>query len=148
MKDSPVHVWCDGSYRQSHRTGGAGWRIRFPDGEVISDCQPVTLRDSYNYGSTIAELEAFSSALEELEPGSSVHVHTDCLTLMDFMSKRRLPRNAAQEAPSLVRAFERALAQVDRLGRNVTLEKAADHNNKNLQDVHCLSQKASSPHRK
>jgi ribonuclease HI len=147
MKDSPVHVWCDGSYRPSHRTGGAGWRIRYPDGEVISDCQPITLRDSFNYGSTIAELEAFSNALEKLEPGLSVHVHTDCLTLMDYVSKRKLP-DRMRSVPSLATAFERALAQIDRLDGNVTLEKAADRNNKDLQDVHCLSQKASSPHRR
>lgn len=138
-------IWCDGSYRQAHRICGAGWVIDYGDGRT--EQKPKTLpklKDSFNYGSQIAELGAALNAMSTLPPGTPAIIHMDCKIAMESLMAGRLLLNKPQNPPSLQRMFDRALAAYHRLG-DVEFRLTSDRADTNMRLAHRLSREASAP---
>ncbi|WP_435640489.1 RNase H family protein [Micavibrio aeruginosavorus] len=141
-----IQIWCDGSYRQAHKTSGAGWVIHHDDGRVEETTLTLpSLRNSFNYGSQIAELSAAMNAMNALPAGSCAVVHMDCQIALDSLQAGRLLLNARKPSPSLQATFKRALKARDRLG-HVTFALASDSTDPRMKIAHQLSRDASAYH--
>ncbi|MCM2344192.1 MAG: hypothetical protein NDJ24_06495 [Alphaproteobacteria bacterium] len=141
-----VNIWCDGSFREAHKTAGAGWVIKHVDGQIEEKCAPLPrLQNSFKYGSEIAELVAATHAMNALPAGSNAQIHMDCQSSLDIIAKGQIRMKGREEATELKGAFEAAMAAKARLGQ-VTFQLTSDRN-ENMHRAHVLSQTASSPPR-
>ena len=142
-KAETINIWCDGSYRQATQIAGAGWLVRYPGGREESKALTLPpLKNSFNYGSDIAELRAAAEAMKTLPEGSNAVVHMDCLSAMTAIEKGILQMKGREHATDLEKAFASAVVARNRLG-NVRFELTSDRN-LNMSMAHRLSREASS----
>lgn len=140
----PSFIWCDGSFREAHKTAGTGWIIKHADGQVEE--KHVTLpplQNSFKYGSEIAELSAAAQAMNALPPGSNAQIHMDCQSSLDIIKNGQIRMKGREEATELKAAFDSAMEAKARLGQ-VTFQLTSDRN-ENMHRAHVLSQTASTP---
>ncbi|QQG36744.1 MAG: hypothetical protein HYS17_02925 [Micavibrio aeruginosavorus] len=141
-----ANIWCDGSFREAHKTAGAGWIIKHTDGQVEEKCLTLPrLQNSFKYGSEIAELVAATEAMKALPAGSNAQIHMDCQSSLDIIAKGQLRMKGREDATELKDAFEAAMAAKARLGQ-ITFHLTSDRN-ENMHRAHVLSQTASTPPR-
>ncbi len=140
-----ANIWCDGSFREAHKTSGAGWVIKHVDGQVEEQYLTLPkLQDSLKYGSEIAELAAAAHAMNTLPPGTNAHIHMDCQSSLNIIEKGQLPKkNRDGSAHELQCAFSAAMEAKARLG-TVAFQLTSDRN-ENMHRAHVLSQAASTP---
>lgn len=139
-----ANIWCDGSFREAHKTAGAGWVIKHTDGQVEEKFLTLPkLRDSLNYGAEIAELTAAAQAMSALPPGTNAHIHMDCQSSLDIIEKGQIRMKGREGARELQNAFNAAMEAKSRLGQ-VVFQLTSDRN-ENMHRAHVLSQTASTP---
>lgn len=138
-----TEIWCDGSYRQAHKTAGAGWVIRHPDGrEEECALRLPQIRNSSAYGSQIAEFLAAAYALNAVIAPGSVIVHMDCLLALQALEQNKAPAYKQQNLPSLQAAFRTAYNATTRF-ENITLILSSDRTDHRMSRAHQLSRTAS-----
>ena len=139
-----ANIWCDGSFREAHKTAGAGWVIKHADGEVEEQYLTLPkLQDSLKYGAEIAELTAAAQAMNALPPGTNAHIHMDCQSSLDIIEKGQIRMKGREGAHELQKAFNAAMEAKARLG-TVAFQLTSDRN-ENMHRAHVLSQAASTP---
>lgn len=144
-KKNVVNIWCDGSYRQASNVAGAGWVIRQADGKEETRALTLPqLKDSFNYGSDVAELSAAANAMRAVPAGSDVLIHMDCKSAMEAIQTGKLSMKGREGAVSLRKAFDAAMEAKGRLGA-VAFQLTSDRNNLNMSEAHRLSREATSP---
>lgn len=139
-----TEIWCDGSFRQAHKTAGAGWVIRHPDGREEENTRPLPqIRNSLAYGSQIAEFMAAAYALSAVTTPGPVIVHMDCLLALQALAQNKAPSyNKQRHLPSLQAAFKTAQAATTRF-TEVTLILSSDKTDRRMSRAHQLSRIAS-----
>lgn len=138
------HIWCDGSYRPRHRTGGIGIVFRDPNDpeeQEISKRLP-DLKKDFNHGSDYAELKAAAHALSQVPNDSNVDIRIDCRNVIAWLQARELPKKKAK-LPAIKRAFNEAVREVKRLG-DVNFIWTSDTTNTNMGRAHILAKVGSS----
>ncbi len=141
--EEPIHIWCDGSYRQATQVAGAGWVVRYPGGrEETQALRLPPLKNSFNHGSELAELSAAAAAMKTLPEGSRAVLHMDCQSAMTAIEKGILPMRGREDARDLERAFASAVEARNRLA-SVSFVLTGDHANLNMSRAHRLSREAS-----
>lgn len=139
-----ANIWCDGSFRDAHRTGGIGIVIKHVDGQIEEQSVPLPrLQNSFKYGSEIAELAAAAQAMNALPAGINAHIHMDSQSSLDIIEKGQIRMKGREDAAELKNAFDSAMAAKARLGQ-VVFQLTSDRN-ENMHRAHVLSQTASSP---
>lgn len=143
MKKSSF-IWCDGSFREAHKTAGTGWIIKHADGQVEEKFVTLPpLPNSLKYGSEIAELTAATQAMNALPAGSNAQIHMDCQSSLDIIKNGQIRMKGREDATALKAAFDGAMEAKARLGQ-VVFQLTSDRN-ENMHRAHVLSQTASSP---
>lgn len=102
------------------------------------------MKDSFNYGSDVAELSAAACAMKALPAGSNVLIHMDCRSAMEAIDTGKISLKNREGASCLKQAFAEAMAAKSQLGV-VTFQLTSDRNNMNMSEAHRLSREASSP---
>lgn len=139
-----TNIWCDGSFREAHKTGGTGWVIKHANGETEEHSIPLPpLQNSFKYGSEIAELTAAAQAMAALPQGANAHIHMDCQSSLQMIEKGQIRMKGREDATELKAAFDKAMEAKARLGQ-VVFQLTSDKN-ENMHRAHVLSQTASSP---
>lgn len=140
-----IQIWTDGSYRPDHNTGGAGWVIHYPDDTRDRQCLALpALRDSFTYGSHIAELSAATHALNALPEGSLINLHMDCIFALKSLQLGILATRKYLEGSSLQQAFRKAVTATLRHA-DVSYALASDKRDTQMGHAHRLSRIASEP---
>lgn len=140
-----VEIWCDGSFRQAHKTSGIGYIIRHADGRMEEQALRLPrLRNSFAYGSQIAELAAATHAMNAVPANSHVLVHMDCKLAIEALQAGELTFRPRGRAPTLQRAFRYAAAAMNKLCV-VTFEHTRDNADPRMGKAHQLSRIASAP---
>lgn len=144
--EGTTDIWCDGSYRQAHKTAGVGWVVRHPDGREEETAQPLPqIRTAHAYGSQIAELMAVAHALRALPAGAGpITVHMDCLLALQALQERKPPAYKDKNLPGLRAAFKAALAATESFA-GVSLILSSDKTDHRMSRAHRLSREASAP---
>lgn len=136
-------IWCDGSYRQVHKTLGGAWVRVAPDGEAAEQSIPYPpLQDTHAHGSDIAELYAFTDAMKGVPSGADVIVHMDCRNVIDWLSTEKLSNKDKVREPRIRKAFDAAVHEKQRMKR-FEIVYTSDKNSPNMGRAHMLSRAAS-----
>lgn len=143
--ENTVEIWCDGSFRRKEMTAGAGWVIRHPDGRKEQGHFTLPrLRNSFAYGSQIAELSAVTHAMNAIPPHSHAVIHMDCRHALESLQTGALTFKTRMPAPALQTTFRRAAQSLAKLG-SVTFELTRDNADHRMAQAHRLSRLASTP---
>ena len=140
---SVYDAWCDGSYRDAHNRGGAGWVVRH-NGQFTEGNRPLpTLDRPYRpHGSDIAEVMAVVGALREIPAHSTVRLRMDCQNVMDWLRAGAITTRKKTDITPLQTVFGQAMALVASM-ENVELIKVGGRTNEHLGRAHNLSRAAS-----
>lgn len=140
-----VEIWCDGSFRQEHKISGIGYVIRHADGHMEQQALTLPrLRNSFAYGSQIAELAAVTYAMNAVPAHSHVLIHMDCKQAIESLQAGTLTFKTRRHAPALLRAFQHAAAAMGKLCI-VAFEHTRDNADPRMSKAHQLSRSASAP---
>jgi len=143
----PVHIWCDGSYRLQHNTLGAAWVQAAADGDVNPLQQSIRLpklHNSHAHGSDVAEIMAFTHAMNALETPDNVIVHMDCRNVIEWLSGGAITNASKKREAAVAKAFEAAMAAKAR-AKTIIITYTSDKNSPNMGLAHQLSRAASTP---
>jgi len=143
----PVHIWCDGSYRLQHNALGAAWVQAAADGDIAPLQQSTRLpklQNSHAHGSDVAELMAFTLALNAVAAPDNVIVHMDCRNVIEWLSTGAITNAAKKREPAVAKAFEAAMAAKARV-KTIIITYTSDKNSPNMGLAHQLSRAASTP---
>lgn len=126
-------------------TSGAGWVIRHADGHMEEKALTLPpLRNSFAYGSQIAELSAATHAMNAIPPNSHALIHMDCRLAIESLQAGTLTFKTRKPAPALITAFQRAAEAMSKLC-TVTFEHTRDNTDHRMGKAHQLSRVASAP---
>src|SRR5690606_22046180 len=121
-----IRIWCDGSYRQAHRSLGAAWVRVSEDGTRTEQSIPLPeLKHAHAHGSDLAELAAFTLALDSIEEPRDVEVHMDCRNVIEWLSAGAIRNPGKKSEPAVMKAFGQALEAKRRMPR-VTVMYTSD----------------------
>ena len=135
---SVYDAWCDGSYREAQKRGGAAWVIRH-DGQISegSVMLPTLHKTARPHGSDIAEVTAVLHALRAIPLGSVVRLRLDCQNVMDWLNAGALSRKKVDIVP-LQDTFAQTHALMTSMKR-VDIIKVSGINNEHHGRAHVLS---------
>jgi ribonuclease HI len=138
----PIHIWTDGSYRHAHGTLGIAWLYAGQNGAIIENSR--TLPRSFNkHGAEIAELNAFTHGLRDMDDNVAVEVHSDCRAVIEWLQRREITIEKLSNDIEVIMAFRRAIEQRDRMGHFII--GYTSENSPNMARADQLSKAASTP---
>jgi ribonuclease HI len=142
---TPYDVWCDGSYRDSHDKGGAGWVIRYQGEFKEGFCALPALDKPYRpHGSDIAEATAVMNALSLIPPQSAVLLRMDCENMLQWLKAGRIKSPKKADITPLQDMFAQAHSLAATMA-SVEFIQITGRNNEQMNRAHELSRRGSSP---